>query len=80
MLGVFCAEQETSPERDEMKRLFRAHHQVDFEPQMWYKERVHCDVRTKCADLYMLCERCYCSHPPSVACELKVAGKRKTTT
>ena len=37
VLGVF-AEQETSRERDEMKRLFWAHNQVNLQPKMWYKE------------------------------------------
>ena len=41
---------------------------------------MQCDVRTKCAHLYTLCESCYCSHSPSVVWELKVARKRKTTT
>ena len=35
---VFCAEQETSRERDEMKRQFWSHNQVNLEPQTWYKE------------------------------------------
>ena len=38
MCCVFCAWRETLRKRDEMKRLFWAHNQVDLEPQMWYKE------------------------------------------
>ena len=59
MCCVFRAWREILRKRDEMKRLFWAHKQVDLEPQMWYKECVQCDVRTKCAYLYMLCEKCY---------------------
>ena len=35
---VFCEEQDTSRERNEMKRLFLAHNQFNLEPQMWCKE------------------------------------------
>ena len=46
----------------------------------WYKERVQRDLLTQCAHLYMLCEKVFCSHTPSIVWELKVTGKRKTTT
>ena len=37
-----------------------------------------CVVRTKWLCLYVQCWKVFCSHTPSTAWELKVAGKRKT--
>ena len=66
VLGVLSGARDIARERWN-ERLFRAHNQVNLEPQKWYKEWVQCDVRTKCAHLYMLlCVRCYCSHIPDL--------------
>ena len=33
-----------------------------------------CDVEMKCLRLYMQCGKVFCSHIPSIAWDLKIAG------
>ena len=38
---------------------------------------MQCDVLTRCAQLYMLREKVFCSHTPSIAWELKKLSEQE---
>ena len=69
----------------EMERLFWTKHNLKLEPWATHVAWVHCaklcrQTVNNCTRKKKTCERSTCLHAPSVARELKVSCKRKTTT
>ena len=80
---VFCAERETSRERDDMKRSFWAHNQVDLEP--WATDVVQgmsamgC-ADTVCASVHAVWKVLLFTHPVGVPGTWKLLASDKQLT